>query len=255
MLRKLKFDGAPVLVTGAGGGIGQACCVSLAELGASLILVGRTEETLRATADRVADFGAETMCHVADVSREQDVLRLHDAVAARWGHLKALVNNAGDNFRSKIVDLATEDWDRVLGVHLGGVFHLTKMFLPLLKAAPNGSAIVNMSSIFGVVGNAQMPAYCAAKGAVLSLTRQLAIDYGPEGVRVNAICPGPTVTGRIREYADRGLTDFDRMSALTCLGRMADPEEIGDVTAFLASDAASYMCGATVVVDGGQTAQ
>jgi len=100
-----------------------------------------------------------------------------------------------------------------------------------------------------------MPAYCAAKGGVLALTRQLAVDYGPDGVRVNAVCPGPTLTPRIRAYAERGLTDTRRLASLTALKRMAEPEEIADVIVFLASDAASYVHGESVVIDGGQTIQ
>jgi NAD(P)-dependent dehydrogenase (short-subunit alcohol dehydrogenase family) len=98
-----------------------------------------------------------------------------------------------------------------------------------------------------------MPPYTAAKGGVLSLTRQLAIDYGTDNIRVNAVCPGPTVTARLRGYAERGLTDLARLGSLTCLGRMAETEEIGDVMAFLASDAASFVHGASILVDGGYT--
>jgi len=255
MLKKLQFDGAPVLVTGAGTGIGQACCQVLAELGASVVMVGRTEETLRETERLIAGTGVETMCLTADVTREDDVAGVRDAVAARWGHLKALINNAGNNLRAKIEDLKTDDWNSIVAVDLHSVYYCAKLFLPLLKAAPGGGAIVNNASIFAVIGNPQMPAYCAAKGGVLALTRQLAVDYGPDGVRVNAVCPGPTLTPRIRAYAERGLTDTGRLASLTALKRMAEPEEIADVIVFLASDAASYVHGESVVIDGGQTIQ
>ena len=248
MLERLKFNGEPVLVTGGGSGIGQACCEALAELGATVIIVGRTEATLRETEQKLVRFDVETLCHPTDVRREEDVAALRDAVSERWGRLKALINNAGDNQRATIEELETEDWARILAV-----YYAAKLFMPLLKAAPGGGAIVNTASTFGVVGNPMMPAYCAAKGGVLSLTRQLAVDYGKDGVRANAICPGPTLTPRIRGYAERGLTDTDRLGGLTCLGRMAEPAEIADVMAFLASDASSYMNGASVVVDGGYT--
>jgi len=253
MLAKLRFNDAPVVVTGAGAGIGQACCVALAELGASVVMVGRTEQTLRETQALIAGTGVATLCHVADVTKEDEVAALRDAVADRWGHLKALVNNAGDNFRAPIHELKTEDWDRIIAVDLTSVYFCSKLLLPLLKRAPGGGAIVNNSSTFGVVGNPLMPAYCAAKGGVLALTRQMAVDYGTENVRVNAVCPGPTLTPRIRGYAERGLTDPKRMGSLTCLGRPAEPEEIADVMAFLASDAASYIHGASIMVDGGYT--
>jgi NAD(P)-dependent dehydrogenase (short-subunit alcohol dehydrogenase family) len=255
MLKKLQFNGAPVVVTGAGTGIGQACCQVLAELGASVVMAGRTEATLRETERLIAGAGVETMCVVADVTREDDVARLRDAVAKRWGHLKALINNAGNNLRARIEDLKTEDWNSIVAVDLNSVYFCAKLFLPLLKAAPGGGAIVNNASIFAVIGNPQMPAYCAAKGGVLALTRQLAVDYGPDGVRVNAVCPGPTLTPRIRSYAERGLTDIKRLASITALKRMAEPEEIADLIVFLASDAASYIHGESVVIDGGQTIQ
>ncbi len=255
MLDRLKFNGAPVIVTGGGSGIGQACCEVLAELGATVIMVGRTEAKLRETESLIARFGVETLCHVADVSNEDEVAGLRDVVAERWGHVKALINNAGDNFQSNIEELETADWNRILGVNLDSLYYFAKLFLPLLKAAPGGGAMVNTASTFGVVGNARMPAYSAAKGGMLALTRQLAIDYGEQGMRINAICPGPTLTARIQGYVDRGLTDIDHLGALTCMGRMAEPREIADVMAFMASDAASYMNGATVIVDGGYTAK
>ena len=255
MLKKLQFNGAPVLVTGAGAGIGQACCRTLAELGASVIMVGRTMEALRETERLIAGPGVETMCIAADVTVEADIARVRDAVAKRWGHLKALINNAGNNFRAKIEELTAEDWNRIVAVDLTSVYLGAKLLLPLLKAAPGGGAIVNNASIFAVIGNPLMPAYCAAKGGVLSLTRQLAVDYGSEGVRVNAVCPGPTLTARIRSYAERGLTDIKRLASITALKRMAEPEEIADVIVFLASDAASYVHGESVVIDGGQTIQ
>lgn len=254
MLDKLKFNGAPVLVTGAGSGIGRACCITFAELGASVILAGRTEATLRETEKLIAGKAAATLCFVTDVTREGDVARLRDAVQARFGTVKALINNAGDNLRTKIEDLKTEDWNRILAVDLTSVFLCTKAFLPLLKGA-KGPSIVNNASLYGVVGQNAMAAYSAAKGGVVNLTRQLAVDYGPDGIRINAVCPGPVLTERIRGYAEKGLTDLDRIAALTLLNRLADPAEIADVIAFLASDAASYIHGAAIMVDAGHSAR
>jgi meso-butanediol dehydrogenase/(S,S)-butanediol dehydrogenase/diacetyl reductase len=253
MLDRLRFDGEPVLVTGSGAGIGRACCDALGELGATVVLVGRTEETLRQAAAELEGAGVPALPRRVDVTREDDVEALRAEIATRFGRLKALINNAGDNFRTAITDLKTEDWDRIVAVDLTSVFYMSRAMLPLLQKAPRGGSIVNNSSTFGLVGNALMPAYCAAKGGVLSLTRQLAIDYGEAGVRVNAICPGPTLSPRIRGYIERGQSNPAALIAKVPLGRMAECREIADVAVFLASDAASYVHGASVAVDGGYT--
>jgi meso-butanediol dehydrogenase/(S,S)-butanediol dehydrogenase/diacetyl reductase len=255
LLDRLRFDREPVLVTGGGAGIGRACCEVLGAMGATIILVGRTESTLREAAAALERAGGEAVVRTADVTCEADVAALGREVAARFGRLKALVNNAGDNFRSPITELATADWERIVAVDLTSVFHLCRAMLPLLEKAPRGGAVVNNASTFALVGNALMPAYCAAKGGVVSLTRQLAVDYGPRGVRVNAICPGPTLSPRVKGYIERGQSNAAMLASKVPLGRMAECREIADVAAFLASDAASYVHGATVTVDGGYTIQ
>lgn len=253
MLDELKFAGAPVVVTGAGSGIGEATCDVLAELGATLILVGRNAATLERTAQRVAALGAQSLVVAADVSREDDVGRLRDAVAGRWSSVKALVNNAGINFRSTAGDLSAEKWREVLGVNLDGTFFVSRAFLPLLLAHAGGAAIVNVASIFGLIGPPGYAPYSAAKGGVISLTRQMAVDYGPRGVRVNSICPGPILTDRVAGYYQGREADLDATAKAVVLGRWGEPREIGNAIAFLASDASSYMNGAALVVDGGRT--
>jgi NAD(P)-dependent dehydrogenase (short-subunit alcohol dehydrogenase family) len=251
VLDELRFGGAPVVVTGAGSGIGRATCEVLAELGASLVLVGRTRATLEQTAELLARFGVEATPIVADVSREEEVAALRERVEARWGAVKALVNNAGNNFRSPIERLAPEKWHELLDVNLTSIYLMTRAFLPLLEA--KGGAIVNVASIFGLMGPAEMPVYAAAKGGVIALTRQLAIDYGRRGVRVNAICPGPILTERVKGYYADGTRDIRPVAEAVALGRMGEPREVANAIAFMASDAASYLHGAAVVLDGGRT--
>lgn len=253
MLEDLRFGGAPVIVTGAGTGIGQACAEVLAELGAAVVMIGRQERTLRETEALIEAAGGAHASLVGDVTREEDVAALRDLVAERWGYAKGLINNAGDNFQSAITDLRTQDWQRIIDVDLTSVYHMSKAFLALLAKAPGGGAIVNNASTFGMVGNPLMPAYCAAKGGVLSLTRQLAVDYGPQGVRVNAVCPGPTLSPRVRGYFESGKSDPGRLTELVLLRRLAECREIANVMVFMLSDAASFMHGASVVVDGGYT--
>ena len=129
---------------------------------------------------------------------------------------------------------------------------MSKAFLPLLRKADDGASIVNVASTFGIIGHPEMPVYCAPKGGVLSLTRQLAVDYGGENIRVNGVCPGATLSPRVRNYIDSGVVDGTVVEELALLGRLAECDEIANVIAFLASDAASYIHGASIVVDGGQ---
>ena len=252
MLKELKFNGEAVVITGGGAGIGQACAQALAELGASVVVAGRTEATLKATEAKVKALGGECLSVVTDVSQEDQVAALAQAVQARFGGVKAIVNNAGTNFRSPLAELATGKWREIMGVNLDGVFFMCRAFIPLLLKAQRPS-IVNVASSFGVIGNPQMPVYCASKGAVVNLTRQLAVDYGPQGLRVNSVCPGPTLSPRVQGYIDAGQTSRARLEEQVKLGRLAECSEIANVVAFLVSDAASFVNGATVVVDGGQT--
>ena len=252
MLKQLQFNGEVVVVTGAAGGIGRATVEALAELGATTVLVGRTPATLDGVKTALEKSGAKSETFVADVSKEEDVARLRDFVQQRWGRAKAIVNNAGTNFISPITDLSTDKWHELIAVDLDSIFYMCRAFIPLLLQAKNPS-ILNVASSFGHIGNPHMPVYCAAKGGVVSLTRQLAVDYGGKGLRVNSLCPGPTLSPRVKGYFDSGKSDPKLTVSKVMLQRFAECDEIGNVAAFLVSDAASYVHGASILVDGGQT--
>lgn len=252
MLDRLKFDGAPVLVTGGGQGIGRSTCEVLAELGAHVIVVSKTEANVRETERLLNESGASCEGHVTDVSVKTEVDALAAAVQVKHGQVKSIVNNAGTNFVKKLEDLEEDDWHRIIGIDLSSVYYMCKAFLPLLRKS-EGSSIVNVASTFGIIGHPEMPVYCAAKGGVLSLTRQLAVDYGPENIRVNGVCPGATLSPRVKNYIDSGMVDGKIVEELALLNRLAECDEIANVIAFLASDAASYVHGTSMVVDGGQT--
>jgi meso-butanediol dehydrogenase / (S,S)-butanediol dehydrogenase / diacetyl reductase len=253
MLKELDFAGAAVVVTGGGGGIGKATAAVLAGLGAQVLIVGRTADKLASSAQGIRAAGGTCEPMTADVTKPADVEALAQFARGRWGKVKAVINNAGDNFRSEITELSTEKWRHIVGVDLDAVFFMCRAFLPLLLAAEKPS-ILNIASSFGVIGNAAMPAYCAAKGAVVNLTRQLAVDWGAKGLRVNTLCPGPTLSPRFKCYLERGLTSRAALEDQVLLHRLAECREIANVAAFLVSDAASFVHGATVVADGGQTA-
>jgi len=252
MLDRLKFDGAPVVVTGGGQGIGRSTCEVLAELGAHVIVVSKTEANVRETERLLNESGASCEGHVTDVSVKAEVDALAAAVQAKHEQVKSIVNNAGTNFVKKLEDLEEDDWHRIIGIDLSSVYYMCKAFLPLLRKS-EGSSIVNVASTFGIIGHPEMPVYCAAKGGVLSLTRQLAVDYGPENIRVNGVCPGATLSPRVKNYINSGMVDGKIVEELALLNRLAECDEIANVIAFLASDAASYVHGTSMVVDGGQT--
>lgn len=252
MLAKMQFQGAVAVVTGGGTGIGRACAEALAELGATLVIAGLDEMPLRETRDILRGHGATCEYQVTDVRSERDVEALRGFVETRWGRAKALVNNAGNNLTTSITELATEKWRDLIAADLDSVFFMCRAFIPLLLKEKNPS-ILNVASSLAHIGSAKMPAYCAAKGGVVSLTRQLAVDYGERGLRVNAICPGPTLSPRLKGYLDSGQADRAALEQQVMLHRMAECEEIGDVAAFLVSDGASFVHGASIVIDGGQT--
>ena len=252
MLKELQFNGEVVVVTGAGSGIGRSIAEAVAELGATTVAVARTQSKIDETRAIIERSGGKAEAFAADVANESDVRRLRDFVKNRWGRAKAIINNAGNNFISPVTDLATEKWRELIAVDLDSVYFMCRDFIPLLLESEKPS-ILNVASTFAHIGNAHMPVYCAAKGGVVSLTRQLAVDYGPKGLRVNSICPGPTLSPRVKAYFDSGRADSKGTLQKVMLGRFAECDEIGNVAAFLVSDAASFVHGASILVDGGQT--
>lgn len=250
MLDDLKFGGATVVVTGGASGIGLACCRVLGALGAAIAAVDVDRDALERAVDEFQESGVDCRAFVADVGDEDDVARLAREVHRGSSQVRGLVNVAGTNDQRTALELPADDWDRVLRLNLTSVFLCSKAFLPLLG---EGGSIVNIASTYGLIGSPRMTVYCASKGGVVNLTRQLAIDYGPRGIRVNSVCPGPVLTPRRLRYFAEGKGDQRSAEARTVLGRLAEPEEVANVVAFLASGAASYITGAAIVVDGGQT--
>ncbi|MBE5254304.1 SDR family NAD(P)-dependent oxidoreductase [Mixta mediterraneensis] len=244
-----RFSGKVVVVTGAGSGIGEATAKRFADEGASVVLIGRTQKKLETTLASLTK--GDHLVAPCDVSDAGQVKELAAKVQDKYGRTDVLVNNAGIVVQGRIHEIAPEDWKKLMKVDLDGVFHCIHYFMPaLLKTKGN---VVNISSVSGLGGDWGMSVYNAAKGAVTNLTRSLAMDYGEDGVRVNAICPGLTFTDLTQDMKDnQALLDkfYDRIA----LRRAGEPEDIASAIAFIASDDARYITGVNLPVDGGITA-
>ena len=253
-----QLDGKTAVVTGSGNGIGRAIALALAGAGAQVAVSDVLVEDGQRTVREITDAGGSAIFVEADVAVAEQTAHLIAATADRFGGLDILVNNAGmGGGQKRLHELEPSDFDRVIEVNLRGTFLCTKYALPHFLAQGDGR-IVNIASTYGLVGAPKAPAYCASKGAIINLTRQLAVDYGPDGIRVNAICPGYVDTGLGRRGPSMSPEEFaaanavrEKAAGMQPLGRQAQPAEIGAVALFLASDAASFMTGSIVPVDGG----
>ncbi len=245
----MQFDGKVVIVTGAGSGIGAATAKRFGGAGAQVVLNDRTRDPLEAVAAGL-DPG-RVVLQTGDVSEQADAEALIAAAIDRFGRLDVLVNNAGVVPTGPILEASVQDWRKVMAVDVDGVFFCTRAALPHLVQA--GGNIVNVSSVSGLGGDWNMSFYNAAKGAVSNFTRSLALELGAQGVRVNAVNPGLTFTGLTQDIK-RDQELMRRFAERIPLGRGAEPEEVADVIAFLASDAARYVTGVNLPVDGGLTA-
>ncbi|MBS9872703.1 SDR family oxidoreductase [Vibrio alginolyticus] len=244
-MRELKNKVA--LVTGSANGIGLAIAKRLYEEGANVALADWNEEQL---ANAVEGFDKQRVsAHSIDVSDPEKVAALISDVVTRFGKLDILVNNAGVHVPGSVIEGSVEDWKKISGVNIDGVVYCAKFALPeLLKTK---GCMVNTASVSGLGGDWGAAFYCASKGAVVNLTRAMALDHGADGVRINAVCPSLVKTNMTNGWPQDIRDKFNERIAL---GRAAEPEEIASVVTFLASDDASFINGVNLPVDGGATA-
>lgn len=250
----ISFANKVALVTGAGSGIGLATARAFAEAGASVVLADRNKEAVRSAADTLATLKHDVLAVQCDVSDDDQVASLIQQTVARFGKLDAAFNNAGiQNALAETADATREDFDRVIAVNLRGVWSCMKFELLLMRERRSG-AIVNCSSIGGIVGGAGRASYHAAKYGVIGLTTSAALEYAAKGIRINAVCPGLIDTPMSDQMKASGQTEaLAAMLTQVPIGRVGRPEEIADAVLWLCSDAASLVVGHALVVDGGYT--
>jgi len=250
----MRLDGKAMLVTGATSGIGAAIALEAAGEGARLLLTGRSAE--RGEAIR-RQCGGEAVFVAADVTEKGAAERLVEAAVKQFGALDVLVNNAGIVHRHTAETATDQEWDDIIAVNMTSVFRMSRAALRQMKRQ-GGGAIINIASDWGLVGGRNAFAYCASKGAVVQMTRAMAVDHARDNIRINCICPGDIDTPMLASgIARRGMTQEQGLKHLADqipMGRVAQPREIGRAAVFLASADSSFMTGAMLSVDGGSTA-
>lgn len=254
-----RLAGKSAIVTGGAVGIGRACVQRMAEEGAKVAILDVLEEDGKALAGELAGRGHQVAFWRADVSSEADLKSAIDAAAARFGGLHVMVNNAGISGSPKPTDQVTEaEWDRVQAVNVKGVFFGTKHAIPHLRAAGSG-AIINLSSIAGLIGVGGIAPYHASKGAVRLMSKNDAITYAPERIRVNSIHPAYIWTPMVENHLRATSPDLEAAKAAAGsvhpVGHMGEPDDIAWAVVWLASDEAKFVTGAEIVIDGGYTAR
>lgn len=255
----MRFEGKVALVTGGTSGIGEATAVRLAAEGARVAIVGRDSERGNALAERIGTEGGEAVFVEADVTQENEVSAMVDAVMSRFGGIDVLVNNAGIINFGTVITADIDEWDALMATNVRSVFLVSRSALPHMIAGGGGS-VVNLGSNLGLVGTRGAAAYATSKGAIVQLTKAMALDHVADGIRVNCVCPGTIDTPLVQRQrvgrTEEQLRQSDaRLRERHPIGRMGTPEEVAAVIAFLASDEASFVTGSLYSVDGGYIAQ
>ena len=251
-----SLTGKRALIAGGASGIGRATALLFAGEGAAISVVDLDEVGGRAVGKEIDHEGSRAIFVPCDVTQAGDCQRAVEQTVRDLGGLDVLVNSAGIIRRANVLETTEAEWDQVMAVNVKSVFLLSKYAIPVLAEA-GGGVIINVASGWGLVGGPRAAAYCASKGAVVQLTKSMALDHGRQNIRVNCICPGDTDTPMLRDEARQlgePMEQFLAEAAERPLGRIGRPEDIAEAALYLASDASSFVTGTALVVDGGGTA-
>lgn len=253
-IRQFDLTGNAAIITGGSKGLGLAMAAGLASAGANILIVSRTaHEAKEAAVSLSGEYGIRAEWFVADITRQDQAEAMTRACLEHFGQVDILINSAGINIRGAIDDLSLEDFNKVMSVNVTGTWLCCKAVVPFMKKNKSGK-IINMASTLGLVGLANRTPYTSSKGAIVQMTRALALELAPFDINVNAICPGPFLTEMNEPIKD--TEDGKKfIVGATALGRWADLREIQGAAIFLSSRAASYMVGSILTVDGGWTAK
>jgi NAD(P)-dependent dehydrogenase (short-subunit alcohol dehydrogenase family) len=244
-----EFEGKTALITGAGTGIGRAVAIGFAKAGANVILIGRNRETLASTAKEVQSIGGHAEIFPMDLTNENDVA----AFFSKLSNLDYAVNNAGTEGRiAEISEISMADYDDAMTINVRALFQCVSEEVKYFRKNKKPGAIVNLSSVAGIVGIPTSSLYVASKHAVIGLTKAVALEQIRNGIRVNAVCPGGVATPMMERIFHEGL---DQVGKSYPIGRMAEPEEIAQSILWLCSEKSSYVVGHAMLVDGGRTAE
>jgi len=247
----MRLNGKVAIITGAGSGIGRGAALAFAREGAKIVVADWGEETGRETVKLIKKQGGEAMFVKVDVSNSADAANLVKQCLAAYGQVDILFNNAGIVKMGALHETAEADWDQVINVNLKGVFLCSKAVLPQMLKQDKGK-IVNTASIAGLVGFDQLGPYCASKGGIIALTREMAVEYGPKKINVNCIAPGVIKTAMTKDMLNDPAT-AQGFAASTPYPRLGEPEDIAMAAVYLASDESDFVTGEILVVDGGWT--
>ncbi len=257
----MRLDGKVALVTGAGSGIGEAIARLYARQGAQVIVIDMRGDAAETVSAAIGEEGGAARAWKLDVADEAQVQAAIQEIAAAYGRVDILVNNAGVSHVGNLLETTVEEWDRVMRVNAFGVFLCAREAVrQMLAQEPTGGVIINMASAAGLIGVERRLPYSTSMGAVISMTRAIAIDYVTQGIRCNAICPGtvdtPFVAGYLaRNFPGREEEVRQQLHARQPIGRMGRPDEIANAALYLAADEASFVTGSMLVIDGGWTAK